>query len=174
LAADAQPFLHVRRIRSAKKIFVAVVARSQWSAATRIAPCPIPTLMVRSAAKPRVSNHGPRSGPSFETLALLAPQDEAGSGHCGEKAAPCAELIIGPAGAGPVGLLRPARYLAQFNFRYNNRSALGVDDRTRAEALAKGIVGKRLTYRPPRFAKPSNKRRNVSPALVVSIPRNAR
>lgn len=33
--------------------------------------------------------------------------------------------------------------------RHNNRIALGVDDSNRAEQLAKGIVGKRLTYRRP-------------------------
>jgi transposase-like protein len=42
------------------------------------------------------------------------------------------------------------RYLAEFDFRYNNRIALGVDDTARADELAKGIVGKRLTYRRPR------------------------
>jgi transposase-like protein len=41
------------------------------------------------------------------------------------------------------------RYLAEFDFRYNNRSALGVNDFIRAEIAAKGIVGKRLTYRRP-------------------------
>ena len=41
------------------------------------------------------------------------------------------------------------RYLAEFDFRYSNRAALGVDDYTRAEIAAKGIVGKRLTYRRP-------------------------
>ena len=39
------------------------------------------------------------------------------------------------------------RYLAEFDFRYNNRIALGVNDGERAENLAAGIVGKRLTYR---------------------------
>ena len=39
------------------------------------------------------------------------------------------------------------RYLAEFDFRYNNRIALGVDDVTRAERAVAGIVGKRLTYR---------------------------
>lgn len=39
------------------------------------------------------------------------------------------------------------RYLAEFDFRYNNRAALGVNDAIRADALAAGIVGKRLTYR---------------------------
>lgn len=38
------------------------------------------------------------------------------------------------------------RYLAEFDFRYNNRSALGVEDAERTEAAIKGIVGKRLTY----------------------------
>jgi transposase-like protein len=41
------------------------------------------------------------------------------------------------------------RYLAEFDFRYNNRIALGTDDSARADELAKGIVGKRLTYRRP-------------------------
>lgn len=41
------------------------------------------------------------------------------------------------------------RYLAEFDFRYSNRSALGVNDYERAELMAKGIVGKRLTYRRP-------------------------
>jgi ISXO2 transposase-like protein len=41
------------------------------------------------------------------------------------------------------------RYLAEFDFRYSNRAALGVDDYSRAEIAAKGIVGKRLTYRRP-------------------------
>lgn len=39
------------------------------------------------------------------------------------------------------------RYLAEFDFRYSNRAALGVDDLQRAAIAAKGIVGKRLTYR---------------------------
>lgn len=39
------------------------------------------------------------------------------------------------------------RYLAEFDFRYNNRSSLDVNDAQRAETLAAGIVGKRLTYR---------------------------
>jgi len=41
------------------------------------------------------------------------------------------------------------RYLAEFDFRYSNRVALGVDDYERAEIAAKGIIGKRLTYRRP-------------------------
>lgn len=41
------------------------------------------------------------------------------------------------------------RYLAEFDFRYNNRSALGVNDYIRAEIAAMGIKGKRLTYRRP-------------------------
>ena len=42
------------------------------------------------------------------------------------------------------------RYLAEFEFRYNNRVALGVDDRGRGREAIKGIVGKRLTYGGPR------------------------
>ena len=39
------------------------------------------------------------------------------------------------------------RYLAEFDFRYNNRVALGVNDETRAAKMVEGVVGKRLTYR---------------------------
>ena len=38
------------------------------------------------------------------------------------------------------------RYLAEFDFRYSNRSALGCNDADRADAMLRGIVGKRLTY----------------------------
>jgi len=38
------------------------------------------------------------------------------------------------------------RYLAEFDFRYNNRIALGVNDEARANKMLKGVVGKRLTY----------------------------
>jgi transposase-like protein len=39
------------------------------------------------------------------------------------------------------------RYLAEFDFRYSNRSALGVSDRMRADEAVRGSTGKRLTYR---------------------------
>jgi transposase-like protein len=39
------------------------------------------------------------------------------------------------------------RYLAEFDFRYNQRAALGVNDEARADNLVRGIVGKRLTYK---------------------------
>lgn len=39
------------------------------------------------------------------------------------------------------------RYVAEYDFRYNHRSALGVEDRERTDALLSGISGKRLTYR---------------------------
>jgi hypothetical protein len=38
------------------------------------------------------------------------------------------------------------RYVGEFDFRYNNRIALGVNDFERTEKVAKGAVGKRLTY----------------------------
>jgi transposase-like protein len=39
------------------------------------------------------------------------------------------------------------RYLAEFDFRFNNRTALGVNDGQRADRLLQGVVGKRLTYK---------------------------
>ncbi|WP_224825542.1 IS1595 family transposase [Cognatishimia sp. MH4019] len=38
------------------------------------------------------------------------------------------------------------RYAAEFDFRYNNRIANGVDDAERGQIALKGVVGKRLTY----------------------------
>jgi transposase-like protein len=39
------------------------------------------------------------------------------------------------------------RYLAEFDFRYNNRIALGINDEARADEAVRNIRGKRLTYR---------------------------
>ncbi len=39
------------------------------------------------------------------------------------------------------------RYLAEFDFRYNNRVRLGVSDEQRAAKMVKGAKGKRLAYR---------------------------
>jgi ISXO2-like transposase domain len=41
------------------------------------------------------------------------------------------------------------RYLAEFDFRYNEREALGVYDEERARKAIEGVRGKRLTYRQP-------------------------
>ena len=39
------------------------------------------------------------------------------------------------------------RYLSEFEFRYNRRTALGWTDKQRTDDALKGITGKRLTYR---------------------------
>lgn len=39
------------------------------------------------------------------------------------------------------------RYLAEFDFRYNNRAALGCEDVQRSERAIAGVTRKRLTYR---------------------------
>ncbi len=41
------------------------------------------------------------------------------------------------------------RYLAEFDFCYNHRIKLGIDDFERASLVVRGAVGKRLTYRRP-------------------------
>lgn len=41
------------------------------------------------------------------------------------------------------------RYLAEADFKYNHRAALGVDDAKRTDALLRGAKGKRLYYRQP-------------------------
>ncbi len=41
------------------------------------------------------------------------------------------------------------RYLAEFDFRYNNRAKLGINDTVRATKAMLGAEGKRLTYHQP-------------------------
>ena len=41
------------------------------------------------------------------------------------------------------------RYLSEYDFRYNHRTALGYNDPERAALAIKNADGKRLTYRPP-------------------------
>jgi transposase-like protein len=41
------------------------------------------------------------------------------------------------------------RYLAEFDFRYSNRSALGVEDQDRARKALLGVSGRRLKYHGP-------------------------
>lgn len=41
------------------------------------------------------------------------------------------------------------RYVDEFAFRWNNRSALGVEDAERANRMIKNAIGRRLTYRQP-------------------------
>jgi transposase-like protein len=41
------------------------------------------------------------------------------------------------------------RYLAEFDFRYNRRTALGITDTERSEDIVRGAEGKRLMYRSP-------------------------
>ena len=41
------------------------------------------------------------------------------------------------------------RYVAEFEFRYNNRSANGIEDLERADNALRGARGKRLKYARP-------------------------
>jgi len=45
-----------------------------------------------------------------------------------------------------VGSQHLHRYVAEFDFRQNNRERLGVDDVQRAATALKGFAGKRLSY----------------------------
>lgn len=42
------------------------------------------------------------------------------------------------------------RYLSEYDFRYNNRVALGIGDAERADRVLDGVSGKRLTYQTTR------------------------
>ncbi len=43
--------------------------------------------------------------------------------------------------------IRACHRKSEFDFRYNNRSKLGVEDAERVAKIVKGTEGKRLTYR---------------------------
>ncbi|MGH6955104.1 MAG: IS1595 family transposase [Caulobacteraceae bacterium] len=53
------------------------------------------------------------------------------------------------------------RYLAEFDFRYSNRIALGIDDVQRADNALKGVRGKRLTYQTVSVRRPGAETRVV-------------
>ncbi len=53
------------------------------------------------------------------------------------------------------------RYLAEFDFRYSNRKALGANDVTRADEALRGVRGKRLTYQRVSARRPGEEARVV-------------
>ena len=59
------------------------------------------------------------------------------------------------------------RYLAEFDFCYNNRSGLGVEDTERAERAVRGIAGKRLTLPFVHSAFPTTRRRRDQLSCVA-------
>ena len=62
------------------------------------------------------------------------------------------------------------RYLAEFDFRYNERGALGVDDLERADRALIGVKGKRLTYKKPRGAEPGKSALTQAYGACARIP----
>lgn len=48
------------------------------------------------------------------------------------------------------------RYLAEFDFRYNERTAMGIDDVSRTIKAVAGVVGKRMTYQQSHGTKTSH------------------
>jgi hypothetical protein len=50
---------------------------------------------------------------------------------------------------GSLGCAHLHRCLAEADFKYNHRIALGIDDTQRAAALLRGAKDKRLLYRQP-------------------------
>ena len=60
------------------------------------------------------------------------------------------------------------RYLAEFDFRYNNRSALNVEDKERAKKAIAGAKGKHLTYKATDSSGPEAGSRGRAAVLSVS------
>jgi hypothetical protein len=51
------------------------------------------------------------------------------------------------------------RHLNEFDFRYNNRQRLGIDDKTRANLAIRNAKGRRLTYAVAKLATAKNWRK---------------
>jgi transposase-like protein len=60
------------------------------------------------------------------------------------------------------------RYLAEFDFRYNNRTALGVNDKERAASALKGIEGVKDYFQHPPLSWPGLSRPSRSDELFAS------
>lgn len=80
----------------------------------------------------------------------------AGEYVCGDTTTNTVEGAFGLFKRGMVGTYQHCevqhlqRYLNEFDFRYSNRKALGIDDEGRSVKALKGASGKRLTYRTTR------------------------
>jgi hypothetical protein len=68
------------------------------------------------------------------------------------------------------------RYLGEFDFRYNERIGLGVDDCERMTKATKGIVGKRLrigglvgTKKPTKLFRSRREKRKLAPPAAKPI-----
>ena len=61
------------------------------------------------------------------------------------------------------------RYLAEFDFRYNNRVRLGVNDEERAVKMVKGAQGKRLTYPDSCQEQMRNDGRGAQPFVITNV-----
>lgn len=74
----------------------------------------------------------------------------------GDASTNCAEGVFSIFKRGMVGTYQHCgvqhlqRYLNEFDFRYSNRKALGIEDEGRSVKALKGASGKRLTYRTTR------------------------
>lgn len=73
---------------------------------------------------------------------MPAAQQESAAGNQTRNAAPTPKGIYQNCGEQHLH-----RYLAEYEFRYNNRAALGCNDTDRSVAALSGIIGKRLTYK---------------------------
>ena len=69
-----------------------------------------------------------------------------------------------------IGQQHLKRYLAESDFRYNDRSALGINDKMRAAKAVKGVVGKRLTYHRPDEAAYAYAKGAQFPAMAQAFP----
>jgi transposase-like protein len=86
---------------------------------------------------------------SHETVNHSAKEYARGDVHCNS-----AEGFFGVFKRGMRGVYQHCsekhlhRYLAEFDFRYNHRAALGYTDEMRISEAVKGAAGKRITYHP--------------------------
>jgi hypothetical protein len=96
----------------------------------------------RELTTPRPKKGAPRAGTARRSRAREASRWDSGYG-CS------ATWLISQSAFHHISQQHLKRYLAESDFRYNDRSALGINDKMRAAKAVKGVVGKRLTYHRP-------------------------
>src|SRR5262245_8085337 len=156
--------VHKGKPTSKKHAVHALVERGGGARVTRVADVTAKTCVRTFASWPTISQSCTPTKPSLTTgwVARNSPSTKAVNHSQDEyyryedgAGSQSAESFFAILKRGVFGVFHSVseqhllRYCDEFQFRWNHRSALGVEDFERAAAILKGIEGKRLTYRRP-------------------------
>lgn len=161
LRSDGTPFLKRSAAKRQKRPVVALVERGGRAKVFHVAVADKATVskIVRENVHPASRLHTDESrlyvGAADVFAAHETVKHSAGEYARGDVNTNSAEGFFGVFKKGMKGVYQHCsekhlnRYVTEFGFRHNTRTALGFDDGERTDAAIKGTVGKRLTYRQP-------------------------